>query len=647
MPLWIPPDKGTRELTSNSQIPLAGISLKNKGEPMSITRRRVLKTAALVAAARSLPAFAGSGSRAAFQPTLLDEVDYAQVTLDAGPMQTQFEQNHELLLNMNEDSLLRPFRVREGLPAPGEEMGGWYSTYAFAPADPFGQWISSLARMYSVTRDQATYDKIDRLIRGYAVTLEPAGKFYQNNRFPAYFYDKMVRGLTDAAVYARHPTALDVLARTTDVALPYLPPHAMPHQETALVGHEDFTGHVWDESYTMPENLFIAWQRTGNRRYYELAQRFIFHDFFDPLARGENALPGRHAYSHMNSLGSAAVSYLALGDRKYLDAARNGFRFVQEQSYATGGWGPSEHFVIPGAGVLGESLIEDHASFETPCGSYAHFKLARNLMRITGDSRYGDSLEQVLYNTVLGARPIQPDGHSFYYSDYTYDGTKFFHKDKWPCCSGTLPMDAADYRICAYFQSARGVYVNLYTPSTLRWKAGAASCTLRQTTAYPYDSQVRIDVNPSSPAEFSVYLRIPAWAREAALSVNGMRGSRQVEPGAFAEMRRTWKTGDRIELELPFTTRLEAVDAQHPDTVAVVSGPLVLMALRGGEQNSVVETQVVQPQTRASLLAAAQTGPRAHAWTAGSGPGRVELRAFPDIRDEAYTTYLKVENNAV
>jgi len=593
------------------------------------TRCQILKTAALGAASRAFSSFA-SVTHPAFQPTVFDEVEYGQVELAASPMQTQFEQNHELLLNMNEDCLLRPFRVREGLPAPGEEMGGWYSTYGFAPADPFGQWISSLARMYAVTRDQATYDKIDRLIRGYAATIEPEGKFYQRNMFPAYFYDKMVRGLTDAALYAKHPTALAVLVRTTDTALPYLPPKAIPHKDPPIPGGTD------DESYTMPENLFIAWQRTGDRRYYDLAQRFIFHEFFDPLARGENALPGRHAYSHMNSLGSAAVSYLALGDRKYLDAARNGFRFVQEQSYATGGWGPREHFISPGSGALAESLTNVHASFETPCGAYAHFKLARHLMRITGDSRYGDSLEQVLYNTVLGATPIQPDGRSFYYSDYTWDAKKFFHPSKWPCCSGTLPMDAADYRICAYFRSRRGIVVNLYTPSTLRWGSASDELALRQTTDYPYSSKVRMDVTASRPAEFSVSLRIPAWARGAAVSVNGVRGSLKPEPGSFAEIRRTWKTGDRIELELPFATRLEAIDAQHPDTVALVNGPLVLMAMKGAGDDPATKTW-----KRAELLAAAQGAGAAHEWSAAGGA--LTLRPFADIRDHGYTAYLHVE----
>ncbi len=604
-----------------------------------ISRREVLRWGTTAAAACGLRAAKATGAttpqRPAFRPTLLDTASYAQVDLAPSPAQSQFDETREVLLNLSIDGLLRPFRFREGLPTPGDELGGWYSTDGFAPACTFGQWISALARMYSVTRDRATYAKIDGMIRGYAGTLEPFGKFYQNYRWPGYIYDKLSIGLTDAHVFAHHPTALDVLTRATEIVMPYLPPKAMPHQETPVIAGEDYTRHVWDETYTMPENFFLAWQRTGDRHYYDLARRFLFHEYFDPLSRGENALPGRHAYSHVNALGSAAMAYLAMDDDRYLRAAKNGFGFLQEQSYATGGWGPSEHFVEPGSGALGASLEKDHSSFETPCGSYAHFKLARYLLRITADPAYGDSMEQVLYNTVLGAKHLQPDGRTFYYSDYTFKAAKFYHPDKWPCCSGTLPQIAADYRISAYFRSQRGVYVNLYLPSTLRSNAGGAQVTLRQTTDYPYESSVRLDVTASSPAEFSIYLRIPAWAQGASLAVNGLRDSRKLDAGSFAEVRREWKNGDRIELELPFATRLEPVDAQHPNVVAVVTGPLVLMALRNGDQ-------ALGAVTRAMLLSAQHMGPHTHAWVAGSGESALRMKPFLDIQDEGYTAYLKV-----
>ena len=171
---------------------------------------------------------------------------------------------------------------------------------------------------------------------------------------------------------------------------------------------------TWDESYTLPENFYIAYQRGAGARYHQLAARFLEDDtYFNPLAAGENVLPGQHAYSHVNALSSAMQAYRTDGSEKHLRAAKNGFQFVREQSFATGGWGPDETFRKPGTEELAKTLDSSHSSFETPCGAYGQFKITRYLMTVTGDSTYGDSMEAVLYNTILGARPIQPDGVSF------------------------------------------------------------------------------------------------------------------------------------------------------------------------------------------------------------------------------------------
>jgi uncharacterized protein len=287
---------------------------------------------------------------------------------------------------------------------------------------------------------------------------------------------------------------------------------------------------------------------------------------------------------------------------------------LEAQSYATGGWGPDEHFVPPGSAKLGESLESMHASFETPCGSYAHFKLTRYLLRTTRDSRYGDSMERVMYNTVLGAKTIQSDGLSFYYSDYTFRGRKVYHQDKWPCCSGTLPQVATDYRISTYFRDGDNVFVNLYVPSSVTWNGRS----LRQITQYPYSGDVRIDVGVPTPSTFSIFLRIPDWTPGARVTVSGARDSRPLAGGTFAEIRREWRDGDRIELELLRSNSLEAVDAQHPDTVALLQGPLVLMAVG----------DVPERITRAELLS--------------EQPDGLRLKTFMEIKDETYSTYIQV-----
>ncbi len=414
----------------------------------------------------------------------LEEFPYADVDLAPGLAQRQFEETQSVLLSLNEDSLLKPWRLRAGLPAPGPDLGGWYDEvpldktesggHGFAPGHCFGQWISALSRGYSINHDPSTRARIERLLALY----EPAisGRFYTNFRFPAYNYDKMVIGLIDAHRFAGIANAYALLDRTTDAAEPHLPPHALDRDEPqrrwrASIGENTSNDYTWDESYTLPENLYLAWERGAGERYRQLAGRFLLdRTYFDPLAEDKNVLANHHAYSFCNALSSAMQAYIAAGSRKHLLAATNAFNMItQTQSFATGGWGPNESFSAPGSGVLYDSLSDTHRGFETPCGSYAHFKLTRYLLRVTGNGAYGDSMERVLYNTVLGAKELQADGRAFYYSDYHSFGKKSYFPDKWPCCSGTLPQVACDYRVLTYFRDVKGVYVNLYLPSTVKW----------------------------------------------------------------------------------------------------------------------------------------------------------------------------------
>jgi DUF1680 family protein len=391
----------------------------------------------------------------------------------------------------------------------------------------------------------------------------------------------------------------------------------------------------WDESYTNSENLFLAYQRGAGRRYYELGLQYLDDKtWFDPLSRNENVLGGRHAYSYVNSLCSAMMAYMVAGSEKHLRAARNAFDMLQAQSYATGGWGPDETLRAPGSSDVYDSLTNTHRSFETPCGSYAHFKLTRYLLRVTRDARYGDSMERMMYNTVLGAMPLQENGENFYYSDYNFDGKREYKPVRWACCSGTLPQVAADYRINTYLRGPQAVFVNLYLPSTLRWNENGAALSLTQEGEYPFEDHVTFTVTSSLPTDFTLHFRIPAWAQSAQISVNGTRQKGLAKPGEFAAIRREWKTGERVELELPLTMRLEAIDVQHADTVALLRGPLVLMAVKP-------EREALLPKvSRDQLLAARRVSERQ--WQVNSANGPVTMLPFTWMGSRPYATYLKV-----
>ena len=555
---------------------------------MTQTRRNFLRTVAALAAAsltraRSSWAATGEGTESAAP---LSQFGYGAAELLEGPLRQQFETNHAFYLALDEDSLLKPFRERAGLPAPGEDMGGWYdwtddvplkNNHGFAPGHSFGQYLSGLARDYAATGSKPTQEKIQRLVRGYGAAVSP--HFNEGHRFPAYTYDKIAIGMLDAHEFAGDTAALKVLDRALDAVLPFLPATALSRAQQYARPHTD-DSFCYDEYYTLPENFFLAYKRGAGARYRELGIRFLADDwYFDPLAAGQNVLPGKHAYSHVNALSSAMQAYLVLSSEKHLHAAENGFGFLRDtQSFATGGWGPDEWFRAPGSGEIGASLFKSHSSFETPCGAYAHFKITRYLLRVTRDSRYGDSMEKVLYNTILGAKPIRKDGIGFYYSDYNIDGSKFYRDQKWTCCSGSFA-----------------------------------------------------EITAEKPGTFPVLLRIPSWAgSRTRIAVNGTLALSSPEPGKFARLERTWKSGDRIEIEFDMPTVLEAVDPQHPELQAPVHGPLALFSV------GAIPAKV----SREELLAARQVSAGSTDWEAETAAGRLTLRPFPVIGDEHYRLYL-------
>jgi DUF1680 family protein len=566
--------------------------------------------------------------------------EYGDVSLHSDLHRQQLESTHSVLMSLDDDSLMQPFRMMSGKPAPGESLGGWYMYKAdydyrkdsagLCPGGTFGQWVSALSRHYAITHEPATRVKVMRLNQLYARAL--GAGYFDKNRFPAYCFDKLVGGLIDSHQFAQDPNALAILQETTDTALPYLPPRAIDREQAWRPGKESDISYNWDESYTLPENLFLAYQRGAGDRYKQLAVRFLADaTYFDPLAAGINVLADKHAYSYVNALNSAMQAYFVMGSEKHRRAAENAFNMlVTTQSFATGGWGPDELLRQPNTGALAATLDNQHKSFETPCGAYAHFKLTRSLLRVSREARYGDSMERVMYNTVLGAKPLQRDGTAFYYSDYTYSARKGYSNHRWPCCSGTLPQVATDYGLGAYFHNTGDLFVNLYIPSTLRWNRSGNQFHFRQISNYPYDDVVIFELTTPRPEEFTIFFRIPAWSTGASISVNGRAVEPRLSRSQFAPHRRLWKSGDRIELHLPMTTRLEAIDPQHPGIVALMWGPLVLFPV----------TETPPRVTSQQLLEAEKIGERK--WQIDTATGPVALLPFPEIADQPYATYIRV-----
>ncbi|MCC7354000.1 MAG: glycoside hydrolase family 127 protein, partial [Anaerolineae bacterium] len=406
---------------------------------------------------------------------MIHPFNYEGVRLGKSWLRDQYQHTRDYFLAIPDDDLLKGFRQRAGLPAPGEDMRGWYSGddqgLWYSRGDTFhvfGQWLSALARMAKATGDEAARDKVLGLMAEWAKTIAPDGYFYFSTHphTPHYIYDKICGGLVDIAQYLGSQEALAHLATITRWATKNL------DRSVAQGGWPTNT-----EWYTISENLYRAYQVTGDPTYRDFAQAWHYTGFWDELAAGKDALIGHHAYSHVNTLGSAAMAFAVTGEPKYFATIDNAYHLIWDHHlYATGGYGPSEAFCPPN-GSMGSQVefvnpnwLVPNASSETTCGTWAAFKLNRYLNHFTGDARYSAWTEILLYNAIGASLLMTGRGRTFYYSSYMMAGSdKGYYPHLWPCCSGTYPMAVADYHNIVYYRDAGGLYVNLFLPSEVTW----------------------------------------------------------------------------------------------------------------------------------------------------------------------------------
>jgi DUF1680 family protein len=498
---------------------------------------------------------------------VLRPFDYQGVILGPSRWQRQVQSARDYYLGVSDDDILHGFRRAAGLNAPGQPLGGWANRDSSVV---FGQWLQAMARTSQANNDAEMRSKAVRLVDEWAKTIGAD----RNPRMQHYPWEKLVGGLSDMHQFAGHNGAPAMMEKVVDWAIPHLDRTRTPAANTPWEMH---SGRPL-EWYTLSENLYRAYQLTGLAKYKEFGDVWRYDAYWNKFA--ETSAPanahGVHAYSHCNTFSGAAMAYLIEGDPRLLQILKNFYDFLQDsQCYATGGYGPAERYVIAD-GALGESLAIRLDSFEAPCCSWAAFKLARYLMTFTGEARYGDWIERLLYNAVGAALPIVEKGRHFYYANYQLGaGMKIYSRNNYTCCSGTYFQDIAEYQNLIYFRDDRTLHVNLYLPSSVTWETGGRTIKLTQETAYPEAETVAMRLEMTQPVNFTLRLRVPGWSSGVSFKVNGNAVNVAARPGDWASIRRDWQGGDRIDMTIPLRFRRAPIDRQHPNRVAVVRGPVV------------------------------------------------------------------------
>jgi DUF1680 family protein len=222
------------------------------------------------------------------------------------------------------------------------------------------------------------------------------------------------------------------------------------------------------------------------------------------------------------------------------------------------------------------------------CANIGNVLFNWRMLQLTGDAKYADVMELALHNSVLSG--ISLDGKNFLYTNPLAQSDNLPFKQRWSkdrvpyislsnCCPPNVVRTIAEVSDYAYSISGKGIWFNLYGGNKVTTKLlDGSKISLDQETNYPWDGTIKITLKETSGKPYALFLRIPAWAKNARLSINGKIASQILSPGTYAEVNRTWKAGDIVELVLPMEAMLVEANPlveENRNQIAVKRGPII------------------------------------------------------------------------
>ncbi|MGA2977013.1 MAG: beta-L-arabinofuranosidase domain-containing protein [Spirochaetia bacterium] len=294
-----------------------------------------------------------------------------------------------------------------------------------------------------------------------------------------------------------------------------------------------------------------------------------------------------HAVRAMYLYTAMADLALETGDASLTEACdRLWENATRRKMYITGGIGSS---AVHESFSAEFDLPNDSAYAET-CAAIGLFLFSSRMVRLHDDARYADVMERCAYNGIISGLSL--DGESYFYvnpleviprvcdANGAFQSVKY-RRQPWygcACCPPNIARTLSSLGEHMYHLNGDALYADLYHQGVLTAAVGGVPVTLRQKTTYPWSGSISLEVDPAAPAEFVLALRVPAWCRETALSLNG--NPLDAAPGVdgYLRVRRIWNKGDRLDLSLSMIIqRIHADPRVKADfgRVAIQRGPLV------------------------------------------------------------------------
>jgi hypothetical protein len=510
--------------------------------------------------------------------------DLSDIKLLDSRFKENMERDGKWLLSIDNKRLLHSWRVNAGMSTYSRSFGGWEGLDVELRGHSLGHVLSGLALMYASTGEIAYKSKADSLVSALAEiqkVLNQGGylsAFPQNlvNRViegkpvwaPWYTLHKVMEGLIDMYQYTGNKQALDIAIKMSDWAYHKL--ENLSTEQLAIMHKTEFGG--------MMEAAYNLYSITGNVNDKKLAECFYHHSILDPLAQKEDKLAGNHANTQIPKIIGEARGYELTGNERERNIAEFFWQTViDHHTYVTGGNSDHEFFFEP-------DQISKHISPATTesCNTYNMLKLTRHLFTWTANAKYADYYEQALYNHILASQDPET-GMVMYFLSYKPGTFKTYctKENSFWCCVGTGFENHAKYGEGIYYHDDKGIYVNLFIPSELTWKEKGIK--LKQQTGYPEEATTHLTIQEIKDGNVPLYIRYPSWATSgAAVKINGRNVKISQKPGSYIVLKKTWKTGDKIDITYPMSLHLVATN-DNSNMAAVVYGPIVLAGDLGTE----------------------------------------------------------------
>lgn len=524
----------------------------------------------------------------------LTPVPFTDVQIEDVFWQPRIETNRTATMDACLERCEETGRISNFARAAGRLEGKYEGTY-FNDSDVY-KVLQGAAYCLAQHRDAKLEARVDAIIDDIAAAQQPDG--YINAYYTLMEPDKRWTNLCvmhelycaghmfEAAVAYAQATGktkfLDVARRMAD----YIDSVFGPNKRLGWPGHQE-----------IELALVKLYRYTGEERYAKLAQYFIdvrgtanLENYEHPLylqahkpIREQTDVVGHAVRAMYMYAGVADVAALTGDPSLFATMDTIWHNVVDKKMYITGGVGARHHGEAFGDDY---ELPNDTAYCET-CAAIGLVLWNQRLANLHADGKYIDVIERAIYNGILSG--VSLEGDTFFYVNplaarAEVDPNKpkgGLKRQPWfgtACCPTNIVRFIPSIAGRMYATDDDGIWVNLYIASTAKIETADGRVTVKQATRYPWDGDVAIRIEPEQPTEFDVNLRFPRWwCREWTVKVGGERIAPDITNG-YAKIRRTWRPGDVIELNLP--TPIERMCA-HPNVeadrgrIALQRGPIV------------------------------------------------------------------------